>query len=358
MAVLEEGSTMPVVDADTHVIETELTWDYMEGKDEQYRPKLLTMSDPGTAKRRSEFWFFDNMMENKRTLAPGNETFTTAETAEMRDLPGRLQRMDELGTDIHVLFPSVLLGMAQLARPQTQSAMCRAYNRWMADNWKQGGGRFRWVVVVPTQNIKESQEELEFGAANGACGMLTHGIMGDRTCVDPYFFPLYQKAGDLDLAVAFHSGVRNYQFDGLFHSRATTIWKAKFPVLGAFHSVVMGGLPDRFPKVRWGFLEAAASWVPYMLTDIGARVNRLKGRGLIADLMKKNRLYVQCQTEEDIPYILSFAGDDNIVCGTDYSHADTSSEVEALQVIGQREDISPDAKRKILDDNAKALYGI
>ena len=162
----------------------------------------------------------------------------------------------------------------------------------------------------------------------------------------------------LGLAVAFHSGVRNYQFDGLFHSRATTIWKAKFPVLGAFHSVVMGGLPDRFPKVRWGFLEAAASWVPYMLTDIGARVNRLKGRGLISDLMQRNRLYVQCQTEEDIPYILSFAGEDNIVCGSDYSHADTSSEVEALQVIGQREDISPEAKRKILDDNAKALYAI
>ena len=350
---------MPTVDADTHVIETDITWSYMQGEDEQLRPRALAMPDTDEdTKRRSEFWFFDSNMETKRAFPPGNTTLTPADTAEMRDLPARLRHMDELGTDIHVLYPTVLLGMAQLSRAQTQVAMCRAYNRWLGGIWKEGNGRFRWVVVVPTQDVNASLEELEYGKANGACGVMAHGVMGDRTCVDPYFFPIYEKAGDLDLAVCFHSGMRNYQFDGLFHSRATTIWKAKFPVIGAFHAVVMGGLPDRFPKVRWGFLEAAASWVPYMLTDIGARVNRTKGRGLIPDLMKRNRLYVACQTEEDIPYILSFAGDDHIVIGTDYSHADTSSELEAMQVLNQREDISPDAKRKILDDNGRALYGI
>jgi predicted TIM-barrel fold metal-dependent hydrolase len=353
---------MPIIDSDTHVIENELTWSYMQGSDEQYRPQIL--SRPGAAggsRRRNEFWYFDSQLVNKRSFGSGNPndtSFTPGEYAEMRDPAGRLRHMDELGTDIHVLYPTVLLGMAEQARAQTQLALCRAYNRWIADIWKESAGRFRWIVAVPTQSMNECMEELEFGKANGACGVLVHGVMGERTCVDPYFSPIYQKAGDLDLAVCFHAGVRSYEMDRLFHSGATGIWKAKFPVIGAFHSVVMGKLPERFPKVRWGFVEAAASWIPYVMTDIGARVNRLSGRHLIADLLQKNNLYVTCQTEEDLPYILKFAGEDNLVIGSDYSHVDTSSELEALKVLNQREDVSPEAKRKILDDNGRALYGL
>ena len=73
--------------------------------------------------------------------------------------------------------------------------------------------------------------------------------------------------------------------------------------------------------------------------------------------MRRNRFSVACQTEE-LTCPTSYAGEDRIVIGSDYGHADTSSQLEALRVLQGNEAVSPEARRKIVDDNAQALYGI
>ena len=167
---------MPTIDADTHVIEADETWEYMEGKDRQYRPRTLHLEDETRQGRRgrSEFWLFDENLESKGPN-PESRSRTPAAAAEMRDLDARLQDMDRLGVDVHVLYPTLLLGMAHLARPQTQIAMCRSYNRWLADVWKRGNGRFRWIVVIPLLTMDAALEELRFSKENGACGVLMRG---------------------------------------------------------------------------------------------------------------------------------------------------------------------------------------
>ena len=109
---------------------------------------------------------------------------------------------------------------------------------------------------------------------------------------------------------------------------------------------------------RSGFIELSAQWVPYALHDL---TRRFEKRGKIVDkksVMRDNRFYVACQTDDDIPYVLRYAGQGNLVAGTDYGHADTSSELEALQRLRQREDVPPAVMEEILDDNARALYGL
>ena len=56
--------------------------------------------------------------------------------------------------------------------------------------------------------------------------------------------------------------------------------------------------------------------------------------------------------------ILGYTGEDNIVIGTDYGHADTASEIEALQKLKADGKVSVRVTGKILDDNARALYGL
>ena len=246
---------MSVIDVDCHVIETEVTWSYMQGDDAAVRPRVLAQTDSeSSTNRNSEFWFFDSMMSNKRAFPP-ERSRTPADSAEMRNLDMRSKHMDELGTDIQVLYPTVLLGMAMGARTHTQVAMCRAYNRWLADVYRNGEDRFRWLVVPPILDRDASMEELEFGKANGACGVMLHGLMGDYTPVDPYLFPLYQKANDLELPICFHAGMYNHAFEGIFHSRLTGLWKAKVPVISAFHAMALSDIPERYPRVRWGFIE-------------------------------------------------------------------------------------------------------
>jgi predicted TIM-barrel fold metal-dependent hydrolase len=68
-------------------------------------------------------------------------------------------------------------------------------------------------------------------------------------------------------------------------------------------------------------------------------------------------MYVACQCTDDLPYILQHGGADNIVIGTDYGHADTSSQIEALRLLKNNPAIDKKVIDKILDANARALYG-
>ena len=82
---------------------------------------------------------------------------------------------------------------------------------------------------------------------------------------------------------------------------------------------------------------------------------------LDADLMKSNRMYVTCQVDEDLPYIVKVAGEDNLMIGSDYTHRDQSMEFEFPRLLRERADrgeISPSAVQKILYDNAKTFYGL
>jgi predicted TIM-barrel fold metal-dependent hydrolase len=46
------------------------------------------------------------------------------------------------------------------------------------------------------------------------------------------------------------------------------------------------------------------------------------------------------------------------VIGTDYGHTDTSSDIDAIKIFRERNDLNEEQKRKILSDNARALYGL
>jgi Amidohydrolase len=73
-----------------------------------------------------------------------------------------------------------------------------------------------------------------------------------------------------------------------------------------------------------------------------------------ARYIRDNRIYVTCQTDDALPY----SGEDNIVIGSDYGHADTSAEIEALRKFKGMGEVEPRVIDKILYDNAKALYGL
>jgi hypothetical protein len=133
--------------------------------------------------------------------------------------------------------------------------------------------------------------------------------------------------------------------------------KFKLTVVGAFHQLLTEGTPALFPKLRWGFVETSAQWIPYVIHDLNRRNSR-HGYALDANLLRDNRMYVACQTDDDLPYVIKYAGEDNLVCGTDYGHDDHATEMEALKSLRDRTDVPPPLVDKILDANPRALYGL
>jgi predicted TIM-barrel fold metal-dependent hydrolase len=56
--------------------------------------------------------------------------------------------------------------------------------------------------------------------------------------------------------------------------------------------------------------------------------------------------------------VLSHAGEDNLMIGTDYGHHDPSSELNAIRLLREDSRISAEAGKKILETNAKKFYGL
>ena len=342
---------MAVIDSDAHVLETERTWDYMLESERDYKPQVVaTPDDPSSG---GESWLVDGVYIGKARNV-GHET--PKEAREMDDISARLRHMDELDVDVQVLYPTIFL-RPFTRRPELEWAVTRSYNRWLVDIWKRAPERLRWVAVLPLLSMDKALEEARFAKENGACGIFMRGLEGDKRLSDPHFSPLYEAAGRLDLPVCVHSATGSFAVHDFFLNECG-FSKFKLAVVGSFHALIFHEIPAKFPHTKFAFIEVSSQWVPYAIHDFARRFERAGKKVDKGEVLRKNRIYVACQTDDDLPYVLKYAGEDHLVIGTDYGHNDTSSEILALRKLREDGAVPPQIVNKILDDNARALYGL
>ena len=348
------------VDVDAHVDENEATWDYLEENERCFKPVSL---DPGAPTvpgdmRPHRLWMIDGTILLRR-WRDDKRTGTVKATRELIDVEARLRHMDELHVDVQVLFPTLFLH-AITNRPEIDMALCKSYNRWIASATEKSRGRLRWVAVLPLLSIDRAVAELRWAKDHGACGVFKKGIeCGDRAASDPYFFPIYQEASRLDMPICIHNATGNIQSETAPGSGLD----GGMVAIAAFSALAEHGVPDKFPKLRVGFIETGASWVPYLHADLMAKKLRrtFLPVDVKEDLFRNYRFYVTCHTNDDLPYILKYGTEDSLMIGTDYSHADQSAEIGALDVIEQRGgngQIPASVAQKILSDNPRRFYGL
>jgi predicted TIM-barrel fold metal-dependent hydrolase len=352
---------MRAIDADAHIDENEETWEYLDEAARRLKPISFELSEAEATGpsdgRRHRLWLIAGNARLRR-FRSDQATGTTRETRELIDVDARLRHMDELGIDVQVLFPTTFLH-SFTDKADVELALYRAYNRWIADKTKSSGRRLRWVAQVPTLSIDQAVEEIRFAKDNGACGVMKRGIeCSDRAASDPYFFPLYEEAEKLDLPICFHQGVGDPNVSNTADSGRVSV----FNVISACGSLASAKVPDQFPGLRWGFIEVGASWIPYITKDVGMRGRAAQaGYDFRTQWLAHNKFYVTCDTEDDIPYLLTWGGEDYLMIGTDYSHVDQSAEMRAHQAVydmAERGDFSKEVAQKIVTDNAKRFYGL
>ena len=113
-----------------------------------------------------------------------------------------------------------------------------------------------------------------------------------------------------------------------------------------------------FPALKFGFIEASAGWVPYLLHAL-KRQSAIRGNGFSdGGLLKKYRLFVACEADEDIGYLARYIGEENMIIGSDYAHRDPSEERELVKTMRSREDVPAHLTEKILSDNPRSFYGL
>ena len=358
---------LQIIDADTHVLETERTWDYLEPAEEKYRPQLF--SSPADPTR--QYWVIEDKIRGlrfqtlteqqlrERPQRSGRNVETPQAARELDDVELRLNHMDELGVDVQVLHNTLWIEPVA-EKPDVDAALCRSWNRWLAGVWGKGRGRLRWSCVIPTLMLDEALVQMRTAKEHGAVAVCMRPLEGDRSMLDPYFYPVYEEASRLNMAIAVHianGNPANCELVKSFPGGSGGFYTFRVPTVASCAMLLMSELPEVFPHLRWGFIEASAQWVPWVYHEAARRAAGQANK-FPEDPFTEYNIFVTCQTDDDLPYILKYSGENSLVIGTDYGHTDTSSELDAIAVFQGLPGISQEIKDKILHYNPKALYSL
>jgi predicted TIM-barrel fold metal-dependent hydrolase len=202
------------------------------------------------------------------------------------------ERLDELGIDYSVVYPSVGLIFMHLTDEAERRGACRALNRANADAFAGLGDRLCPVAAIPMHTPEEAIADLEHAVTTlGFKAVLLAGyvqrpvpFVAERypelapwaQWIDMYgidsaydYDPVWAKCRELGVSVSFHSGsigwgsrmsISNYMYNHLGHLAEGQHALCK--------SLFMGGVTRRFPELNFGFLEGGVAWAATLFSDI------------------------------------------------------------------------------------------
>ena len=277
----------------------------------------------------------------------------------------RLSAMDTQEIDTAVIYPTSGLGIGRIREPAYQVALCRAYNDFIADYCK-ASPRLKAVANLPVGNPEEAAKELNRSVTKlGLAGAMLAAQAHNKNFGSKEFHPLYEEAQRLGAPLAIHAfggdEAGSEIFDQFICIHTTG---HPFPVLRQLTGMMFGGIPELFPNLKLAFLEIGCGWLPYWMERMDEEWEK-RGKAE-APLCKKKpseylthgQIYYGCEPEEKtIGYVVGEIGSERIMYASDYPHWDMSWP-ESASLIWQREDLSREAKKNILEENAKRLYNL
>jgi uncharacterized protein len=360
------------VDADGHVLEPWRAWD---GVPDRWRPRAVTDDrglDHVLVAGQEVFVARLGQMGTPGTDvgAPVGPVPLEEARAGAYDPGARLVDMDAEGIDAAVLYPTIGLGFWGIADVDAAVAVARAYNDWLAGYCRAAPGRLYGAAMVPFQDpaaavaeLVRAREELGFVAA-----FVRPNPCRGRTLVDPAHEPFWEAAAGLGVAVAVHEGLqmavpplgadRQPTNVLVLHAISHTLEQ----MLACAQLIGLGVL-ERHPSLRVVFLEAGGGWAPYWLARLDHQVpayhRYAPGLSMLPSEYFARQCWVSFEIDEaTLPALVPFIGDDRVVWGSDYPHADSTFPGAVKELLDTVAPLPTDSRRRILGDNAVALYGL
>ena len=185
------------------------------------------------------------------------------------DPHARIPDMDADGIDAAFLYPSLGLFSGAIHDPELAAATCRAYNRWLADYCSAYPDRLFGIAMLPMQDrsIWRSPRCASPRRSSASSGgfIRPNPYHGNKMISDPMYEPFWAAAEDLDFSIGFHegasAGMPQVGIDRFEGRGARHIITHTMEMMLACLAVIWGGVCEKHPKIRIGFLESGGGWI-------------------------------------------------------------------------------------------------
>jgi len=288
----------PVVDADRHVLESvPLLADYLrEYAGAAATDEFIAQSGFVTMPSAEQHWAKseEHARKQRRPAAPWWGSPTTALDRATAFVPALLaERLEELGFDFSIVYPSLGLMFAGHQDDDMRVGGCRALNAYLADFVADHPDRLTASALIPMatpqeaiETIDHALDELGLRCIAIASWVRRSGPSGPFADVfgidcDEDYDPLWQHCLDRGVAVTAHGGSMGfgfrqspsrYMFNHIGHFAAASEGLAK--------ALFFGGVTRRFPDLPFAFLEGGVAWGAQLLADLLGRWDKRGGKNI------------------------------------------------------------------------------
>src|SRR5271155_1368819 len=213
-------------------------------------------------------------------------------------------RLDEIGLDFAIIYPTAGLRFPRIQDDATRRAVIRAYNVVSADYFSGLGDRMTPAAIIPMHTPDEAIAELEFvtkqlGSKVGMFGSnmarkvpaaaandpdtarfaVWYDVLGIDSEYD--YDPVWAKCVELGTAPTFHNASLN---QGLRLSPTNFVYSHIGHFAAAGHAtakgIFLGGVTRRFPELRFAFLEGGVGWASQLFGDLIGHWERRNAKAL------------------------------------------------------------------------------
>jgi predicted TIM-barrel fold metal-dependent hydrolase len=374
----------PIIDADTHINEPPDLWEtHLSGKLAEQAPRVIDGPHGGKA------WI---AADGKRTMAV-NQLINTAGVSptdwqlipddgydSMRsggwDPKQRIADMDIDMVDVHVLFPSYAFLICDTPDRDLHVALIRAYNDWISEYCSFAPDRLYAQALVPTSGVEDAIAEAERvrelpGIRSLVLKTWPNGSKIARHDEDDRFWSALE---DLDLASCVHVGfniggeaVDHMDDPEMLLSMATLPFinqeKLAIDAMPVASQMILGGVFDRHPRLRFGFIEVGLAWIPFFLeqSDDNYQRHRFWTNTQLSmppsEFWPRN-CFATFQVDRYGIENRHRVGVNTIMWSSDYPHAGADWPYARERIATQLRDVPSDETRQILSANATRFYGL
>ncbi len=282
------------------------------------------------------------------------------------DPDARIVDMDAEGVDASFSFPTLGLFLSgRIQDPGLGAAVCRAYNRWLADYCAVHPDRLFGLAMLPLQSVDLAVAELEYARRElgfGAAFIRANPVDG-RYIHDPANDAIWAAAQDLDVSMAIHvgGGVPGLGADRFKAAGVAHVVSHTLEMMAACAGLLMCGICERFPKLRFAFMESGGGWIAGWLDRMDRHYEQESWNdGLISQkpsAIFERQAWISFEPiEGNLAHLADYVGPHKILWATDYPHADGFP--GAPDMIRRMEGLSDETKRRILAEGAIRFYNM
>jgi predicted TIM-barrel fold metal-dependent hydrolase len=275
-------------------------------------------------------------------------------------------------------FPSFVLfaGPPKPEDYEKRLAGVRAHNRWLVDFCNEFPERRAGIGQIFLNDIDDAIEDVKWIKEHDLRGgILIPNVPPDAKWVRPLYDPEYDRLWeviqDLEVPVNVHGGTGapdygNYPFAMLLYITEVGFYSQR-PLV----HLILGGVFERFPRLKLVITETGCSWVPPLLRRLDAQIEQIRSTGqtgeirygdehklnhLASEYFRRNVWMGVSQPGPDDVAVRDIMGPDRFMWGSDYPHDEGTHPFTREHLRQVFPGVGTAEMSRILAENAAALY--